>query len=55
MHKIIINYTDSEAAKRLVLNRDLPYSEEVLAAVLYLHAARVVTLNNILPVTEVYA
>ena len=53
MRKFVINYTSGKASRRLVINRDLPYSDELLCAVLRLHIAKIVTLNNILPITEV--
>lgn len=53
MHKIIVNYTSNDKAKRLVLDRDLPFGREVLYALLYLHALQLVSLNNVLTVKEV--
>lgn len=53
MNKLIVNYSTTSADKRLVIDRDLPFSQEILYAVLYLHAARIVTLKNILPIREV--
>ncbi|MCM1322827.1 MAG: hypothetical protein NC218_01440 [Acetobacter sp.] len=52
MRKIILNYTSNKKAKRLVIDRDLPFGEEMLYAVLFLHAAKVISLNNVLSIKE---
>lgn len=53
MRKIVFNYTSNNKAKRLVIDRDLPFGEEILTAMLFLHAANVISLNNVLTIREV--
>lgn len=53
MNKIVINYAKGNEFRRLVLDRDLPFSREVLAALLYLHSMRVISVKNILPIKEI--
>ena len=53
MRKIIFNYESSNKAKRLVIDRDLPLSKEILTAMLILHSANVISLNNVLNICEV--
>ena len=52
MRKIIVNYTSNNKAKRLVVDRDLPFGKEMLYALLFLHTARVITLDNVLSIRE---
>lgn len=52
MRKIVVNYTSNKKAKRLVIDRDLPFGAEMLYAILFLHAAKVVNLDNVLAIKE---
>lgn len=52
MRKIVINYTSNSRARRLVIDQDLPYSKDLLYAILFLHAAKVVSLDNVLSIKE---
>lgn len=53
MRKIIFNYrTPTNAKKRLEVYRDLPFSEEIIYSMLFLHRAKLISLDNVLNVKE---
>ena len=56
MAKIVFNYeNDKQQPKRMVIFKDAAFAQDILYAMLYLHAAKVVKLNNVLNVLEVCA
>ena len=52
MNKIVINYVSNNKDRRLVIDKDLPNGQEVLHAILFLHAAGVISLDNVLSIKE---
>lgn len=55
MRKMIFNYHSNKKPKRLEVYRDLPFSKEVLYSLLYLHTAKLISLDNVLSIKEVVA
>jgi|BioPla2DNA2_1021312.scaffolds.fasta_scaffold240531_1 hypothetical protein len=54
-NKIIINYkTIKNEDKRLELYRDTELTEQILFSLMYLHSKGMITLNNALPIKEIY-
>ena len=54
MHKIIFNYHNAQhQAKRMPLYRDAALASNVVYAMLYLHSKGLITINNVLNITEV--
>ena len=55
MRKIIFNYhTPTNTKKRLEVYRDLPFSKEILYSMLFLHKAKIISLDNVLNVKEYF-
>lgn len=55
MRKIIFNYhTPTNTKKRLEVYRDLPFSKEIIYSMLFLHKAKIISLDNVLNVKEYF-
>ena len=52
MRKIIMNYTSNKKPRRLVIDKDLPFREQILYPAMSLHAAKVISFNNVLSIKE---
>lgn len=54
MQKIIFNYQNQQRqAKRMSLYRNTAVTASIVYAMLYLHQVGLITLNNVLSITEV--
>ena len=55
MRKIIFNFHSNGKPRRMDVYSDLPFCEQIVYSILYLHTAKLISLDNVLSIRELVA